>query len=251
MTKDYEALRVIFRRDGFVQIDAFLTPGETDEIESNLTRFVRDVVPTLSKNVAMCQIHGQPETLKQVTNLENDAFFSQLLSSTQIQGIAEALLGEKVAPQGVQFFNKPPHIGTATPPHQDGYYFCLVPNEAITVWIALDAIDSENGALVYWKGSHKKGVLDHNASYVLGFSQGLVNSPQKGLEGETVCHVSRGGCLIHHSLMVHAAGPNTSARARRALGLVYYGESAQLDTDAYRRYQESVAEQQSRINRNA
>jgi phytanoyl-CoA hydroxylase len=159
------------------------------------------------------------------------------------------LLGEEVAPQGVQFFNKPPHIGTMTPPHQDGFYFCLVPNEATTVWIALDDIDSENGALHYWKGSHTKGVLDHTASHVLGFSQGLASSPKNNLEGETICHVDRGGCLIHHSLMVHAAGPNRSERPRRALGLVYYGRSAQLDAEAYRRYQESVAEQQSKINR--
>jgi phytanoyl-CoA hydroxylase len=248
MTQDREALREIFRRDGFVRIDGFLRSGEADRIEKNVIRFIRDVVPTLPKNAAMYQINGQPETLKQLSCLENDPFFSGLLSSTRIQGTAEALLGEKVSPNSIQFFNKPPRTGMATPPHQDGYYFCLVPNEAVTVWIALDDIDSENGALHYWKGSHKKGVLDHNASYVLGFSQGLANFPEKGLEGETVCHVKRGGCLIHHSLMVHAAGPNTSERSRRALGLVYYGESARLDAEAYRRYQESVAEQRSRIN---
>jgi phytanoyl-CoA hydroxylase len=250
MTKDREALREIFQRDGFVQIDGFLDPGEADEVEHNVARFIRDNVPTLSKNAAIYQVYGQPETLKQVTCLEIDAFFSGLLFSTKIQGTAEALLGERVVPQSIQFFNKPPRTGMATPPHQDGYYFCLVPNEAITVWIALDDINSENGALHYWKGSHKKGVLDHTASYVLGFSQGLANSPEKGLEGETVCHVKRGGCLIHHSLMVHAACPNTSERSRRALGLVYYGESARLDAEAYRRYQESVMEQRSRVNGN-
>ena len=93
-----------------MQIDTFLRPEETDEIESNLTRFVHDVVPTLSDHAAMYQVYGQPETLKQVASLENDAFFSRLLLSVRIQGIAEDLLGEKVAPQGIQFFNKPPRI---------------------------------------------------------------------------------------------------------------------------------------------
>jgi len=245
MTHDDAALREIFRRDGFVHIDGFLSEGEVDEIDINLNRFIREVVPTLPNNTAMYQVSGQPKTLKQVANLENDAFFSRLFLSSKVRGTAEALLGQKAVPQEIQFFNKPPHIGSATPPHQDGYYFCLVPNEAATVWIALDDIDSENGALHYWKGSHKKGVLDHTASYVLGFSQGLGNSSREGLEGETICHVKRGDCLIHHSLMVHAAGPNISSRSRRALGLVYYGESAQLDPEARRRYRESVAEQRT------
>lgn len=160
MTNDNAALREAFRRDGFVQIDGFFNPGEVDEIESNLNRFIHEIVPTLLKNIAVYQVPGQPETLKQLEGLENDAFFSRVLLGSKVVGIAETLLGEKVVPRDIQFFNKPPNIGSATPPHQDGYYFCLVPNEAATVWIALDDIDSENGALHYWKRSHKKGLLN-------------------------------------------------------------------------------------------
>jgi phytanoyl-CoA hydroxylase len=242
MGADYEMFGNIFRKDGFVHIERFLEPRQSDEMEANLARFTRDVVPSLSKSDAMYQSYGEPETLKQITRLEIDPFFASLLSGSRVQTLAETLLQQRVIPQSIQFFNKPPRIGTATPPHQDGYYFCLVPNEALTVWIALDDIDRENGALHYWKGSHKRGVLQHSASHVLGFSQGLTE--QTDLGEETICSVKRGDCLIHHSLMVHAAGPNPSQRSRRAVGLTYYSECARIDAAAQSRYQESVLSQQ-------
>lgn len=242
MRPGHGTLRETFRENGFVQIDRFLNPRETDEMESNLARFIGDIVPRLSGEEAMYQVPGQPETLKQINCLGIDPFFSALLFGDKIKSLAECLLEQRVIPQSISFFNKPPGTGTATPSHQDGYYFCLVPNEALTVWIALDDINDENGTMHYWKGSHKRGVLAHTESRVLGFSQGLANAPPDVGE-ETVCDVKRGGCLIHHSLMIHAAGSNTSQRSRRAVGLVYYGESARVDTDAQKRYQESVARQ--------
>ncbi len=29
------------------------------------------------------------------------------------------------------WFNKPPRVGTPTPPHQDGYYLMLMPNKVV------------------------------------------------------------------------------------------------------------------------
>jgi hypothetical protein len=55
MTNDHAVLREVFRKDGFVRIDGFLSPGEANEIESHLIRFIREVVPTLPKNAAMYQ----------------------------------------------------------------------------------------------------------------------------------------------------------------------------------------------------
>jgi phytanoyl-CoA hydroxylase len=247
MNNDDGTLRDTFRRDGFIHVEHFLDSGEAEEVEVNLARFIREIVPILPKTEAMFQDYGNPETLKQITRLEIDPFFAGLLASPKVRGLAETLLEEKVIPQSIQFFNKPPLTGTPTPPHQDGYYFCLVPNEALTVWIALDDINEENGALHYWKGSHEKGVLPHGASRVLGFSQGLNVASIEEVGGEAICGAKRGDCLIHHALMVHSASPNRSPRTRRALGLVYYAESAKLDPAAWRRYQDSVQVQQKGI----
>jgi hypothetical protein len=79
----------------------------------------------------------------------------------------------------VHFRTQPNPHGTA----QDGFYFHIKPNKAVTMWMALDAADEENGCLVYTTGSHKTGIRPHQASGVLGFSQkcacglGIVAAP--------------------------------------------------------------------------
>jgi len=247
MTGDYGTLRAAFQRDGFLHVERFLEPGESQQLAANLTSYIRDIVPTLPKKEAMYEDYGNPETLKYIGHLEIMPYFAALLESSKVKELAEALLEEKVIPKSIQFFNKPPRTGTPTPPHQDGFYFCLVPNVALTFWIPLDDVDQENGAIHYWKHSHRGGVLPHNASHVLGFSQGLAPDAQASWGEETICCVKRGDCLIHHSLTIHAAGGNLSPRTRRAIGVVYYGESAKIDREAERRYQQSVSLQQKSL----
>jgi len=154
----------------------------------------------------------------------------------------EELLGP-VIPKGIEMFNKPPRIGKGTPPHQDGFYFCLTPCEALTVWIAIDDADAENGAVSYVRGSHHLGVVPHGATHVLGFSQGLEGGEAQKFGEPALCVVRRGDCLVHHCRTIHFAGPNRTDRSRRALGLVYYSATARLDEAAQERYRESLRKQ--------
>ena len=89
-----------------------------------------------------------------------------------------APFGEPVVPQGAEYFNKPAKIGKPTPAHQDGYYFKLKPNHAVTLWLALESVDAENGCVRYVQGSHRHGLRAHGRSGVLGFSQGMLDFPQ-------------------------------------------------------------------------
>ena len=89
-----------------------------------------------------------------------------------------------------KFFSKPPG-GRATPEHQDGAYFKLDRLEAVrrwhavtamlcqvTLWLALDRVDGENGCLQYRVRSHKTGLLPHTRSGTLGFSLAAIVPPQ-------------------------------------------------------------------------
>ena len=59
--------------------------------------------------------------------------------------------------QEPEWFNKPPGTDSPTPPHQDNYYFSLKPPNVLTIWLALDPVDDENGCLRYVAGSHRDG----------------------------------------------------------------------------------------------
>lgn len=237
-----DALSRQFREDGFLVLKGFLTPDELAEIRTGFDYFLHHVASTLDNRQVMYEDYTDPDTIKQSNALHLSPGLDKLRFSGKLHDLAVSLLGP-VAPQHVEYFDKPPGKNHGTPAHQDGYYFCLRPNEACTFWIPLEAVDGTNGALTYVKGSHKFGVRDHNASNVLGFSQGLVEDP--AAFGEPVlCPVEPGDVLVHHSLTVHMAGPNRSPdRRRRVIGYVFFAANAVRDDEAFARYESALLRQ--------
>ena len=162
--------------------------------------------------------------------------------------IRDRLLGEPVIGKNLQYFNKPPGIGQATPAHQDGHYFMLQPCQAVTMWMALDHVDEENGCVRYLRGSHLDGMRTHERTQTLGFSQGIVNFGKNESREEVPCPARPGDLLAHHALTVHRADANDSpTRTRRALGFIFYGESAREDKVAHEAYQRNLADEMSAL----
>ncbi len=210
-----------FERDGFIVLREFLTQAEIASIKDGWSRFVRDIVPGVDKAHVMYEDYGDPDTLKQADCLHLEPSLEAWRRQGKVRELAELLIGP-VAPQQGEFFDKPPRRNKETPPHQDGYYFCLKPNSACTVWIPLDPVDEENGALTYVRGSHRNGVLNHGASSILGFSQGLTGGlPRTG--EHVMCAAQPGDVLVHHSLTIHYAGENRSkSRHRRSIRICVF-----------------------------
>ena len=150
---------------------------------------------------------------------------------------------EEVIGKNMQYFNKPPGVGKATPAHQDGFYFMLQPCEALTLWLALDEVDEANGCVRYVRGSHTRGMREHGRTQTLGFSQGILDYPCKtDLAWETPVFATPGDVLAHQALTIHRAGANSSPnRSRRALGFIYYSERARQDEVAHAAYQAKLA----------
>ena len=232
-----------FDRDGYVHMPGFLPPDELTEVLANLSRYKRDVANQLDPNrVLYDQVDGE-RLLKQLVDMQDaDSFFSDWLHSDRVCKLADELLGEHAIPQTLEYFEKAPRLGTSTPPHQDGYYFCLKPNSALTMWVAVDDCNDENGCLSYVRGSHRHGIINHESSNVVGFSQGLAKDVREQRDAVPM-HVAAGDCLIHHCATIHFAGPNRSDRWRRSFGLVFYAESAQRDQIAWDRYTASLERQ--------
>jgi phytanoyl-CoA hydroxylase len=127
----------------------------------------------------------------------------------------------------------------ATPPHQDNRYFHLTPPDAVMIFVALEPMDEENGALRYLPGSHKQGVRPHSLSGVLGFSQGITDLDPVAAEADaTTVVLGPGDASCHHPDVVHWAAPNRSAvRSRPAFAMVFEGQHCRMDTEAFERYQ--------------
>ena len=243
---EFAQLKPEFDRDGFVVVRSFLSSDDFAELQDHLERYIRDVVPTAPDADAFYQEKGRPETLKQMQNMGGDPYFAAYRTDPRWCALAEALLAEPVIAQEPEWFNKPPATVHPTPPHQDNYYFNLKPPNAISVWLALDPVDEENGCLRYVAGSHRDGLRPHEATSVLGFSQGVSDYGADDESREVVVELQPGDVAVHHSEIIHRADPNRSAtRSRRAFAIVFYGESCRLDEDGHRRYLDSARQQHS------
>ena len=245
-TDTAKQLRDDFDRDGYVAIRPFFGAAKMVEINRELDRFLIECVPNMSPTEVYYEDLADKATVKQMMFLEKyDAYFAELLRSSEIHELAETVLGERAIPQNMEYFNKPPGIGKPTPPHQDGYYFMVDPPQAVTGWLALEDVDDGNGCLQYVRSSHaSKGWRPHGKSEILGFSQGVTDFGTPDDVANTAGQPGPAGMmLMHHCKTVHWASPNESpTRSRRALGFIFYGESAKPDAEAKRAYQARLDE---------
>jgi len=232
-TKDAKSLKESFEQDGYIFIPGFLSQEEVQQINNRLQNFIENVVPTMPSNHAFFEDKTDPGTLKQLQDLHRyDTFFAEILNNSKFKEIAEILLEDKVIGKNLEYFNKPPKIGKPTPPHQDGYYFMLNPPKAVTMWMALEDVDLENGCIRYIKGSHLTGMRPHGGTETLGFSQGITDYGNEDLANEITFPAKPGDLLVHHALTIHRADGNKSNyRTRKALGLIYFAESAKEDIE--------------------
>lgn len=236
---DEKSLIDSYRRDGYVVVQGFLNQEEIRDLNASLQRVITGKLSEMPSTQVFYEDPADKSTLKQLQDLQlYDPFFSDFLFKSRFEKIARTLLADVPVGRTVEYFNKPPRIGKPTPPHQDAYYFMIEPPEALTMWLALEDVDEENGCVRYVKGSHLQGMRPHGRTKTLGFSQGIVDyGNMNDVANEISVPAKPGDLLIHHAMTIHRADGNTSAtRSRRAMGLIYFAASAQEDKVAKQAY---------------
>ena len=243
----YSEYKPALDRDGFVVVRQFLDGDDFRELNAQLDRYIREVVPTLPDADAFYQDRDRPETLKQMQHFPPASFFDGCRRHPRWVALAEALLGEPGTSAGPEWLNKPPGTVHPTPPHQDNFYMNRRPPNLITIWLALDPVDEENGCLRYVVGSHKHGLRPHSLTEVLGFSKGITRYGGEDRAREQAIHLEPNDVVVHHGETIHRAEPNRTAdRQRRAFAQVFFGDSAKIDEAALARHVEGVRQQHER-----
>ena len=232
-----------FQQLGFFVIEKFLSDTEVAQINTELSRLKKDVLPKMPASEVYYDQKGDSNSLKQLQRLQvYDTFFNTLMINSPFQKIAEHLLGEPVEGKNLQYFNKRPLVSQPTPPHQDGYYFMIKPLKAVTLWLALDHVDEGNGCLRYLPKSHLHGLRPHSRTETLGFSQGITGyGTESDMADEMPLCCAPGTLIGHHANTIHRADQNYSRnRDRRALGFIYYAASVIEDETRNNNYQASL-----------
>ena len=87
------------------------------------------------------------------------------------------------------------------------------------------------------------GMRPHGRTQTLGFSQGITDfGKASDQRDEVACPAQPGDLLAHHALSIHRADANLSiTRNRRALGFIFYAQSAREDVAEHEAYQSKLA----------
>jgi len=221
-----EALSKQYAEDGVIKVEQLFTPVQIEEIRGQLQRYAEEVTPGLPPNDVVFEADGV--SVRNCWRMEHhDPWFAALAKNQAILALVAKLVKGDPVLMAVESFNKPARVGSAVPPHQDNAYFCLTPPDALTVWIAVDAVTEANGPVSYLRGSHLDGARPHAPSGVAGNSMGLAENVDKtdGWPGM----LDAGDALLHHCNTVHFSAPNTSEFARRGLLMVFKGAHCVVD----------------------
>ena len=145
-----------------------------------------------------------------------------LITNPRITSLVKDLLGEDVVGWGAHFFCKLPGDGKIVAWHQDASYWPLTPSKTLTLWLAIDDADGENGCMKFVAGSHLKGHLTYrqsSAEEANVLNQTVENAEQYG----TVVYneLKAGEASIHSDLLLHSSDANSSKRRRCGLTLRY------------------------------
>jgi len=175
--------------------------------------------------------------IKQIQYLNRyNPIFADLIE--EMRPFVEGLIGESdLRVVNMQLFEKHPEISKPTRSHQDNSYIKITPATSLTVWIALDDIDEENGCLYYAPGSHVLPTRRHQRyhphttfrfrSGVPGLSLCLHEHPW---ELDIPIVVKAGDVNVHNCNLIHRATENRSKdRRRRAIGIIFTPNSCQPD----------------------
>ena len=139
------------------------------------------------------------------------------------------------------FVKEPSSDDQRTPWHQDLPYWPIRGHQVLSVWVPLDPVTLDTGAVQYVRGSHEWGRSFRPSNF------GHRHQQFRGMEGETIPDIDAdrdaydiltwdlepGDCLVHHGMTVHGAAGNSSpTRRRRAYSVRWTGDDVVWDPRA-------------------
>lgn len=162
------------------------------------------------------------------TAITCDPFWLRLVSDDRLLDIAEQFIGPDIALFATHYISKPPFSGKQVLWHQDAAYWNLDPMNVVTLWLAVDDSDAENGCLRVVPGSHKRPIEAlrdrDDVESVLG-SEIAVEVD----ESEAFDMVLKAGSVeVHHPNIIHGSNANLSPRRRCGLTIRYIPTSTRI-----------------------
>lgn len=210
---------------GHVCVRGLATREELEPFAERITEVVR-ADSALAAPVADRDTYGK--AFLQSANLwRRDPDIASFTLSPRFAEVAAALLGvERVRLYHDQALFKEAG-GGRTPWHRDQVYWPLATDRTITMWMSLDDMAPDMGAVVFASGSHHLDVDD----LVISDDSELVLSSlveNESLPVESHAPMQVGDASFHLGATLHAAGANQTGTMRAAMTVIYVADGARV-----------------------
>jgi non-heme Fe2+,alpha-ketoglutarate-dependent halogenase len=161
---------------------------------------------------------------------ETSTYLYDIVMNPKILDVVEDILGDNFYVWASSFFIKEPFSTQTVGWHQDAYYWPMTPQNSVTVWLAFDDVDAENGGMKIIPGSHKAGLIKHTRSTETNSILTLELEGGSFAEDTAVqFKLKMGEVSLHDDRAVHGSPANPSSRRRAGLTIRYSGTNVKND----------------------
>ena len=112
--------------------------------------------------------------------------------------------------------------------HQDNTKWSFSSQHAITIWIALDEANLQNGCMFFLPGTQSRR-LEQDFATIESVGSLFRAYPDLANRDPVAAILPAGGCSFHNGLMVHAAHANMTPRTRRAMTCAFMPDGSRYN----------------------
>ncbi|HEY3874936.1 MAG TPA: phytanoyl-CoA dioxygenase family protein [Candidatus Kapabacteria bacterium] len=146
------------------------------------------------------------------------------LFADEILDLVEPIIGPDIALFSSHFISKPAGSGKRVPWHEDASYWkkMIDPIEVVTVWLAIDDSEAENGCMYVIPGTQGHGFSDYDSVdpnqnlFPIEIKKGRFDASRA-----VPCELKANEASLHHSGLIHGSPPNLSIRRRTGYTMRY------------------------------
>ena len=242
-----DALKKLYNDKGWVVYKKLFSLDEINSINLIINNFLENKLKKINKKSRSINfIENSKKSIKNINSFHELAQceeIKKIAKKKSILNLASEFLNSEPEFKGCELFAKPAKKGLPSPDHQDNYYWAVKGSNALTLWIALDISNKNNGCLHYYDGSHKHGILEHKASFEKGSSQKILDTNFLSKFNISYPKLEPGDAIIHNSLVVHGSSKNISEKNRRGWTIQFKDKNASYDLDRIKAYEKSLNNQ--------
>jgi len=219
--KDQADIALTYNRDGFIAPIDVISPEEAQALRIDL-------------ETAELELSDNPEKLALLKAYPDRLLpsFDRLTRNEKLISAASAVLGPDLMVWSAGLFIKEKRSSKIVSWHQDLTYWGLDDVAETTCWVALSTAHENSGCMKFIPGSHQTKIVPHIDTYSEDnlLSRGQEIAVDVDENTAVVAALDAGQASMHHGLLFHSSGPNTTDDRRIGSAIRYIKPSMKQET---------------------